>query len=413
MSSRFIYSRLHPKPFWTNVSLYKNITESNFFDHNWQLRNTLDAKKIAHQPTGSTQFWSDFQESQARSTMAVKVTPYIASLIDWNDPYNCPVRKQFVPVHSTVEPDHPMLKLDSLNEQSDSPVPGLIHRYPDKVLFLTTSTCPVYCRFCTRSYSIGTNTEGVKNKVKFIPGKSRFEKIYQYIEKHGEIEDVVVSGGDTYLLPGHVLLELGKRLLSIDHVRRIRCATKGLSAMPMKILTDHKWFESVATLSRVARDMSKSFAIHTHINHPSEITYVTKDAADKLFKANIHVRNQCVLLHGINDNFQTMHELIKYLAYINIQPYYVYLHDMVAGAEEFRTTLDSAIELEKELRGSTAGFNMPQFIVDLPYGGGKRLVSSYEMYDRDTGISVFRSPRIEERRNAGRHERKTDLFFLL
>lgn len=221
----------------------------------------------------------------------------------------------------------------------------------------------------------------------------------------------MISGGDTYLLPGHVLLQLGKRLLAINHIRRIRCAAKGLSVMPMKILSDHQWFESVATLSQLARAQPKSFAIHTHINHPNEITYATKEAADKLYKANVVVRNQSVLLCGINDNFKTMHELIKYLAYMNIQPYYVYLHDMVSGAEEFRTTLASAIELEKELRGSTAGFNMPQFIVDLPGGGGKRVVSSFELYDPDTGISAFRSPRVEERRDAIRDGRNRDLFF--
>ncbi|CAF0881575.1 unnamed protein product [Rotaria sordida] len=331
--------------------------------------------------------------------MSVKVTPYIASLIDWNNPYNCPIRKQFLPVRSTAEPDHPMLKLDSLHEQEDSPVPGLVHRYPDKVLFLTTSICPVYCRFCTRSYSIGLETEAIKDKVKLIPSASRFKKIYDYIEHHDGIEDVVISGGDTYLLPWDVLLDLGKRLLAIEHVRRIRCATKGLSAMPMKILTDNKWFETIVSLSQLARAQSKTFAIHTHINHPQEITYVTKAAADKLYKANVHIRNQTVLLRGINDDFDTMHTLIKYLSYINIQPYYVYLHDMVRGAEEFRTTLAEAIDLEKELRGSTAGFNMPQFIVDLPGGGGKRLVSSYETYDRDTGISIFQSPRIAERKS--------------
>jgi len=403
MSSRFIYSRLYPNAFWTNLSFYKDVIESKFLNHNWQQRETLDATKIVRLATNSTQFWSDFREALTKSTMSVKVTPYIASLIDWNDPYNCPIRKQFIPVQSTAEPDHPMMKLDSLNEQRDSPVSGLIHRYPDKVLFLTTSLCPVYCRFCTRSYSIGTNTETV-NKIKFIPGKSRFDKIFEYIEEHDEIEDIVISGGDVYLLPGYLLLNLGKRLLDIEHVRRIRCATKGLSVMPMKILSDHAWFQSLVTLSQLAREQSKSFAIHTHINHPNEITYVTKNAADKLFQNNIHVRNQTVLLRGINDDFKTMYELIKYLSYINIQPYYVYLHDMVSGAEEFRTTLGLAIELEKELRGSTAGFNMPQFIVDLPDGGGKRLVSSFETYDRHTGISTFRSPRI-------RNRSKSDFFF--
>ncbi|CAF1302877.1 unnamed protein product [Rotaria sp. Silwood1] len=410
MLTRFIYSRLHPNPFWTNVLFYENVTDKDFLDHNWQLRNTLNAKTIVNLLKNFPDFYSDFQRAQSKSTMSVKLTPYIASLIDWNNIYNCPIRKQFLPVHSTAEPDHPMLKLDSLHEQQNSPVPGLVHRYPDRVLFLTTSICPVYCRFCTRSYSVGSETEIIKNKAKLIPSKSRFEKIYDYIEQHDEIEDVVISGGDTYLLPWNVLLDLGKRLLNIEHVRRIRCATKGLSVMPMKILNDKEWFDAIVLLNQLARAQSKTFAIHTHINHPKEITYVTKAAADKLYKANVHVRNQTVLLRGINDNFHTMHELIKYLSYINIQPYYVFLHDMVYGGEEFRTTLAAAIDLEKELRGSIAGFNMPQFAVDMPGGGGKRLVSTFEAYDRDTGISIFQSSRIMERKS-DRDKLGSNLYF--
>ncbi|CAF0930041.1 unnamed protein product [Adineta steineri] len=409
MLSRFNYSRLSPNSFWTKTSLYKTISESDFTNHNWQSKNTLNNNTIMNIADTPSKFWSDVSRSQSSSTMSIKITPYIISLINWNDPYNCPIRKQFLPVKSTVESDHPLLKLDSLNEQTDSPVDGLIHRYNDKVLFLTSSICPVYCRFCTRSYSIGKNTESV-NKKKFIPGKSRYEKIYDYIEKHEEIEDVVISGGDTYMLPAHTLFELGKRLLSIEHIRRIRFATKGLSVMPMKILSDNSWFESLVKLNNLARDQYKSIAIHTHINHPNEITYITKNAAEKLYKANIHVRNQSVLLRGINDNIETMYELIKYLSYINIQPYYVYLHDMVSGAEEFRTSLHFAVELEKLLRGCTAGFNMPQFIVDLPNGGGKRLVSSFDSYDRQTGISIFRSPQIT-RRKLEQSKTSTDLFF--
>lgn len=410
MSSRFIYSRLYPNSFWTKTPLYSKISESDFINHNWQLRNTLNGNTIINLANGPSEFWSDVYRSRSSSTMSIKITPYIISLMNWEDPYNCPIRKQFLPVESKIEKDHPMLNFDSLNEQKDSPVGGLIHRYNDKVLFLTSSVCPVYCRFCTRSYSIGTNTESVNNKIKFIPGKSRFEKVYNYIEKHDEIEDVVISGGDVYLLPAHTMFELGKRLLSIEHIRRIRLATKGLSVMPMKILSDHDWFQSLVNLNNLARDQFKSIAIHTHINHPNEITHLTKNAAEKLYKANIHTRNQTVLLRGINDNTETMYELIKYLSYINIQPYYVYLHDMVSGAEEFRTTLHDAIELEKSLRGSTAGFNMPQFVVDLPNGGGKRLVSSFDSYDRQTGISMFCSPQIKKR-NLEQNKKLTDLFF--
>jgi len=326
--------------------------------------------------------------------MAVRLTPHMLSVADWSNPLEDPIRRQFIPLKANTLPDHPALSLDSLHEEEDSPVPGLVHRYPDKVLFLAVSVCPVYCRFCTRSYAVGDGTETV-TKASQKPQLHRWEKMFQYIEQNPQIQDVVVSGGDSYSLPGHQLQIIGERLLSIPHIQRFRFATKGLAVCPMRIL-DKKdtWTEAFIDISDKGRAVGKQVAMHTHFNHPNEITWVTRLAARELFKRGVTVRNQSVLLKGVNDDVNTMSTLIRELANLNITPYYVYQSDLVKGIEDLRTPLSKILELEKNIRGTIAGFMMPQFIVDLPAGGGKRLANSYESYDRASGISTWQAPSV-------------------
>ena len=288
-------------------------------------------------------------------------------------------------------PDHPELRLDSLNEQADSPVPGLTHRYRDRGLFLALDTCPVYCRFCTRSYSVGLDTEEVE-KARFGVNVERWEEVFAYVARHPELEDIVISGGDAYnLRPQHLKL-IGDRLLDIDHIRRLRYATKGPAVMPQKLLTDDPWVAALRSVVERGRRENKQVVLHTHFNHPREITALTKAALDRLTGEGIVLRNQAVLQRGVNDGVDTMKLLVLRLGYVNVQPYYVFLHDMVKGVEELRTTLAAAQRLEKEIRGVTAGFHMPGFVVDTMGGGGKRHVHSHEFYDRELGIAVFLSP---------------------
>ena len=329
--------------------------------------------------------------------MTLRVSPYIIGLIDWADPASDPLRRQFLPMGSEREPDHPDLILDSLAEQADSPVPGLIRRYPDKALLLTVNTCPVYCAFCTRSYAVGLNTPTVA-KAQLRANRSRWAEAFAWLRDHPEVEDVVVSGGDAYNLSPAALRELGEALLGIPSVRRIRIATKGLAVLPSRIGRDPAWTKALLNFVEAGRRKMVSVALHTHFNHPNEISWVTRDAAELLFQAGVIVRNQSVLLRGVNDRADTMHQLIKRLGHLHIQPYYVYMHDMVSGTETYRTTLQTALDLEKELRGRTAGFHMPTFIVDLPGGGGKRGIHSFETYDRVAGVSTFRSPAIDQKR---------------
>jgi lysine 2,3-aminomutase len=326
--------------------------------------------------------------------MALRISPYLLSLIDWSDPIDDPIRAQFMPLASRQQPDHPGLMLDSLGEQADSPVPGLTHRYRDKALFLPLNSCPVYCRFCTRSYAIGGDTN-VVGKLKLTPGMARWEKAFSYIESRPELEDIVISGGDTYNLKAEHIRLIGERLLGMPNIRRIRYATKGLAVMPQKILSDHGWVGALTGVAALGRRLHKDVVVHTHFNHPREITAVTRRATDRLAEHGIFIRCQTVLQHGVNDSPGTMQLLIRRLGYVNIHPYYVYFHDMVPGVEDLRTSLATGIEIEKHVRGSTAGYNTPSFVVDTMGGGGKRDAHSYEHYDRENGIAVFTSPAVK------------------
>jgi lysine 2,3-aminomutase len=298
-----------------------------------------------------------------------------------------------VPVASKLLPDHPKLTFDSLNEQADAPVPGLTHRYPDKALFLALDTCPVYCRFCTRSYAVGIDTDEVE-KVSLKATEERWERAFQYISERPELEDIVISGGDSYQLKARQITVLGNRLLALPNIRRIRFATKGPAVMPMKLITDHEWLDALTAVVERGRKLHKEVVLHTHFNHPNEITAITKRALDGVFERGIITRNQTVLQRGVNDGIATMQLLVKRLGHCQVQPYYVYVHDLVKGVEDLRTTLQTALDIEKAVRGTTAGFHTPTFVVDAPGGGGKRVASSFEHYDRDTGISVYSAPSV-------------------
>ena len=383
--------------FWHGVPAYASLSADAFLDPFWQARNSIRSVADLTRVLGETvkaEVLDDMALGVAASTMTLRVSPYITGLIDWSDPVRDPLRRQFFPLASEREPDHPELTLDSLAEQADSPVPGLTRRYPDKALFLPLNTCPVYCAFCTRSYAVGLDTAKV-SKVPLRANRARWAAAFAWLADHPEVEDVVISGGDAYNLSPASLRDVGAGLLAIPSIRRIRIATKGLAVLPSRIGRDRAWTSALLDVVEAGRRRMVSVALHTHFNHPNEITWATRDAAELLFQSGVTVRNQSVLLRGVNDDADILHRLIKRLGHLQIQPYYVYMHDMVAGMETFRTTLQTALDLEKELRGRSAGFHMPTFVVDLPGGGGKRGVHSFETYDRDTGVSTFRSPVID------------------
>ncbi len=382
---------------WRAIPAYADVDEATFIDYKWQAKKSItkvDKLLATVQELASPEFIEDVRQGFAHAPMAVRVSPYMVSLIDWANPETDPIRRQFIPMASELLPDHPKLDLDSLHEQADAPTPGLTHRYPDKALFLALDTCPVYCRFCTRSYAVGTDTEEVA-KVSLKANADRWEAAFEYIASRPELEDIVVSGGDSYQLRADHLEHLGDRLLAMPNIRRFRFATKGPAVMPQKILSDDAWVDAITKIVDKGRKLHKEVAIHTHFNHPNEITEHSERAMNKLFERGITVRNQTVLQRGVNDSAAAMGLLVKRLSHVNVHPYYVYIHDLVKGVEALRTTVQTAIDIEKEVRGLTAGFNTPVFVVDAPGGGGKRDAHSFEHYDRTTGVSVYRSPNVD------------------
>ncbi len=383
--------------FWRRIPGYAAVDGGEFHTHGFQARHTVTNVRQLRETVGNLvpdSLYEDVVGGLKNAPMALRISPYLLSLINWEEPHSDPIRTQFLPLASEQVPNHPELRLDSLHEQRDSAVPGLTHRYPDKALFLPLDSCPVYCRFCTRSYAIGGDT-AIVEKVKLSARIQRWDDAFAYIASRPELEDIVISGGDTYNLKAEQIQMIGERLLGLPNIRRIRYATKGLAVLPQKILTDTDWVDALTRVAELGRRLHKDVVMHTHFNHPNEITGTTQDAMDRLTERGVTVRCQTVLQSGVNDDPATMQRLVRRLGFINIHPYYVYFHDMVPGVEDLRTSLATGLNIEKHVRGHTAGFNTPSFVVDTMGGGGKRDGHSYEHYNRETGIAVFTSPSVK------------------
>jgi lysine 2,3-aminomutase len=376
---------------WRKFKIWKDVSREEFESATWQDRNSIihvRQLEAALEGVVSPDLFEEIEVGLRKVGMSIRVNPYIVGLIDWSNAECDPIRRQFLPMASELEADHPCLVVDSLEEQDHSPVQSLVHRYPDKVLFLVTAVCPVYCQYCTRSYAVGMDTPLVQKE--HVTSAKNWAAALDYIRNHSQVEDIVVSGGDLSRLKAAHVRELGNALLDIDHVRRIRFATKAVSVQPMKFLSDEEWAGAVLQVIERGRSLFKDVCIHTHFNHPNEVTPLVEQVMRRLHSHGVVVRNQTVLLRGVNDDVATLRTLIKRLSSVNIHPYYVYLCDMVKGSEHFRVSLRAAQQLEKEVRGVTAGFNTPLFIVDT--AAGKRDVHSVEFYNARYGVSCFVAP---------------------
>ncbi len=397
----FEHRHLRQGEFWRVIPAYRDIDVATFLDHRWQgqhsVKTPLELLETVKDLVPSS-FFDDAREGFRRAPMAVRVSPYVISSIDWTNAYDDPIRTQFIPLASRMLPDHPRLSLDSLHERQDAPVPGLVHRYTDRALFLPINVCPVYCRFCTRSYAVGLDTETV-DKTPLATTPKAWQDAFDYIASRPEIEDVVISGGDAYQLAAKSITLIGEALLAIPHVRRLRYATKGLAVMPSKILTDEPWVDALTRVVERGRRLGKEVVIHTHFNHPAEASWITQKAVSLLTERGITIRNQSVLIRNVNDDPATMTMLVKRLGWLGVHPYYVYTHDMVKGVEDLRTSVQTALDVEKVVRGATSGFNTPTFVCDAPGGGGKRDVHSFEHYDRENGIAVYSAPSVKPGRS--------------
>lgn len=279
------------------------------------------------------------------------ITPYYATLMDPNDP-NCPVRLQSVPKAGelTILPED---LEDPLAEERDMPVPGVTHRYPDRVLFYTTHNCPVYCRHCTRKRKVSDPSTSAQI--------AQLEGGLKYIESQKSIRDVIISGGDPLSLSDDRLEWILSRLRACDHIETIRLGSRNLVTLPFRI-TD----AFVAMLRKY-----HPIHINTHFNHPKECTREAFDTAARLADAGCTLGNQSVLLKGVNDSPEIFKKLVHKLMLMRIRPYYIYQCDLSQGISHFRTPVEKGIEIIEHLRGHTSGLCVPQFVVDAPGGGGK------------------------------------------
>ncbi|HUL60176.1 MAG TPA: KamA family radical SAM protein, partial [Anaeromyxobacteraceae bacterium] len=277
--------------------------------------------------------------------------PYYAALMDPDDPA-CPIRLQSVPTMGELQIAAADLE-DPLAEERDMPVPGITHRYPDRVLFYTTHNCPVYCRHCTRKRKVSDPTSAA--------AKAQVEAGLAYIAKHPEIRDVVISGGDPLSLSDDRLDYILGRLRAIPHVEIFRLGTRNLVTLPQRVTED---------FARMLRAHHPVF-VNTHFNHPKECTAEAFEAARRLADAGCVIGNQMVLLKGVNDDPAVVKELNHKLLLMRIRPYYIYQCDLARGISHFRTPVEAGIRIIEHLRGHTSGLAVPQFVVDAPQGGGK------------------------------------------
>ncbi len=330
--------------------LYPDVVDAQWNDWKWQQKNRVTTLEELAQLFSIDDLTSE-RLGEVFELYRTAITPYYLCLIDFDNPLD-PLRVQSVPaVEELLNPGE--LTWDPLNEEGDSPVTGIVHRYPDRCLFLVTSYCPLYCRYCTRKRK-WVDEDGTT-------GQRKIEKMIEYVADHPEIRDVIVSGGDPLSLSLTYLEKILAGLRAIPHVEIIRFGSRVPVFLPQRIDS-----ELTSLLEKY-----HPIWINTHFNHPNEITPESAAACDRLLRAGIPVNNQAVLLRGVNDCPYTMRDLVQGLMKIRVRPYYLYLCDQVMGAEHFRTSVGEGIEIIEFLRGHTSGLAVPQFVLDAPGGGGK------------------------------------------
>lgn len=328
---------------------FADIPDEKWNDWRWQLSHRLNSVEDFEQIFPLTE--SERHALNQPRIFRVELTPYFVSLIDPTNPYD-PIRKQVIPTDAEIAPFTGMME-DSLAEDQHSPVPGLVHRYPDRVLMLITNQCACYCRYCTRSRLVGD------------PGQSfsgdDFDAQLDYLRNTPQVRDVLLSGGDPLTLAPKVLERVLRSLREIPHIEIIRIGSRVPVFMPQRVTTE-------------LTDLLSQFHplwLNIHVNHPFEITEELAEACDKLSRAGIPLGNQSVLLAGVNDDAHVQRKLVQDLVRIRVRPYYLYQCDLVEGAGHFRTPVSKGIEIIEALRGHTSGFAVPTYVVDAPGGGGK------------------------------------------
>ncbi len=338
----------------------------------WQLQNTLRTVEELDPVANLT---VDEREAMAGvyGGLPTAVTPYYASLLESGRAHAETIRRTMIPTMAelTVSPGE---AADPLGEESQSPVHGLIHRYPDRVLFLATEYCSAYCRYCTRSRLVGQ-----VERTRYCC--ANWEKAIAYISEHKKVRDVIVSGGDPLTLPDEPLEWLLMKLRAIPHVEVIRIGTKTPAVLPMRI---------TGSLTRILKRCHPLY-MSLHFTHPAELTPETEEACARLADAGLPLGSQTVLLKGINDNAETMRGLMTGLMKIRVRPYYLYQCDPIHGSAHFRTPVETGLDMIKALRGHVSGYAVPQYVIDAPGGGGKIPLLPDYMLQHEKGKVVMRN----------------------
>ena len=328
--------------------LFGHVSDEDWNDWHWQVKNRITTLEALKKYITLTE---EEDDPRILQEYRMAITPYYLSLIDPENPYD-PIRKQAIPTIHELERYSGDLE-DPLHEDVDSPVPGLTHRYPDRVLFLVTENCSMYCRHCTRRRFAGHHDKA--------PPQSQIDACIEYIRKSTSIRDVLLSGGDALLMSDKKLEDILKKLKEIPHVEIIRIGSRAPVTNPYRITPE------------LCEMLQKYHPIwfNTHFNHPNEITEDSIKACEMLADAGIPLGNQSVLLRGVNDCIHVMKKLVQELVKIRVRPYYIYQCDLSMGLGHFRTRVAQGIEIIEGLRGHTSGLCVPTFVVDAPGGGGK------------------------------------------
>ncbi|MDD5044945.1 MAG: KamA family radical SAM protein [Candidatus Omnitrophica bacterium] len=355
----------------SRISLYKDVDPLDWEDWHWQLKNRIRNKEDLSKVVNLT---SEEEKglSQARGRMAMSITPYWATLIDVDDE-NCPIRRQSIPTaNEFVVSPHEMV--DPCAEDRDSPVPGLVHRYPDRVLVLATDQCAMYCRHCTRRRLVGETKEtaGILERI---------DAIVDYLKANRKVRDVLISGGDPLMLEDEVLEEVVGKIRAVNSVEFLRIGTRVPVTLPQRVTP------SLVTMLKKYSPLWVSL----HFNHPKEITKRCKIACDMLVESGIPLGSQTVLLKGINDRPYIMKKLMHELLKIRVRPYYIYQCDLVRGTHHFRTPVATGINVIEKLRGHTTGYAVPVYVVHGPGGGGKIPVGPNYVLSQAKGKYVLRN----------------------
>jgi lysine 2,3-aminomutase len=319
-------------------------------DWQWQMRHSV---KSLEQLKGKIELTKEEHAGVllANTKLAMGITPYFFNLIDPFDP-ECPIRRQVIPriEEMTYAPED---LADPCGEDHDMPVPGLVHRYPDRVLFLVTDRCASYCRYCTRSRVVS----GVGEQELELD----FDRAIDYLQKHTEVRDVLLSGGDALLLSDSRLKNLLGRLRAIEHIEFLRIGSRVPIFLPQRITPE---------LCAMLKEFHPLW-MSVHVNHPKELTVEVRDALGRLADAGVPLGNQSVLLRGVNDDAATMKVLVQKLLRCRVRPYYLYQCDLIQGSSHLRTSVSKGLEIMENLRGHTSGYAIPQYVIDGPGGGGK------------------------------------------